>query len=298
MFTLQAQNIELRNGTDITQPGQINPALAGLQEDFFRLLTNADLNNYTFMIEGKIPLKLGNYMLGVDRISNDYISNSMFNLTYGRTSKQDKKLSFRYGGSLQINTRKSLNTEGNDSTGFSFIDLNGEKTEFSSLSDLTGELSYFNLDFGASMQYNDLLVSLSLDNILNPNVSLVEGQNRALPFSANVLVGGFLNIGKNYTFFPSAMAIVNQDGFFAKAGLDFNTPYFNISGAYIKDDIQTDIKGSLAMHYKKMYFGLVYSQPIEGMNSKPTFRIFLNSSLFKDRKLFKSNFAKEVAKFY
>ncbi len=297
LFISQAQNLEIRSGKDIKQPGLINPSLAGLQEDMFRLLTNANLNDFTFMAEGKIPFKLGNYMIGVDRISNEYVSNSMFNLTYGKTSKQDKNLQFRYGGSLQINTRTSIKTDG-DTSGFTFIDLNGEATQFSSLTDLTGKLSYLNLEAGASMQYKELIVSLGLQNIMNPDVSLVNGTTRKLPMSVNLMVGGFLNLGKNNTLFPSVIGVYNADGYYAKASLDLNTQYFNIATAYIADHNQQDFAATLAMHYKKMYFGLIYSQPLAGLDNNPVFRVFLNTGLFKDRKLFKSKFADNISKFY
>lgn len=293
----KAQNLELRDGKDIKQPALVNPALAGLQEDMFRLLTNANLNNYSFLVEGKIPLKMGNYTLGVNRISNEYVSNSMFNITYGRTNKKDKKLKLRYGGSLQFSNRSSLKTDA-DSTGIRFVDLNGETSYLPKLTDLNSSISYVNFEFGGALQYNDLIASLSLQNILNPDVSLIDGEGRRLPLSANLMVGGFLHLGEKYTLFPSAIAVYNNEGYYAKTSLDFNTPYFNLAAAYIADELQQDLNATLAMHYKRMYFGLIYSQPIEGLDNGPELRVFLNSALFKDKKLFKSDFAKQIAKFY
>ena len=44
-FTMNgwAQNLELNSGKDIRQPGKINPALAGIQEDLIRILSDAEV---------------------------------------------------------------------------------------------------------------------------------------------------------------------------------------------------------------------------------------------------------------
>src|SRR6056300_696173 len=77
----QAQNLEFINGKDIRQPGKVNPSLAGVQEDLVRILTDANINNsYQIGAEGKLPFKLGNYMVGYERLFNDNVNNNIVNL--------------------------------------------------------------------------------------------------------------------------------------------------------------------------------------------------------------------------
>ncbi|MFY0642923.1 MAG: type IX secretion system membrane protein PorP/SprF [Bacteroidia bacterium] len=293
-----AQNQELRYSTDLQQPGTVNPALAGLKEDVFRILTNTDLNNYSLLVEGRLPLKLGNYMLGVQAETNDYIKDNMFNLTYGRTIKSDKAWTFRYGGSLQMRSRSNLKTDG-DSVAFSFVDLNGQLTEFQSLSQITGDLSYVNINFGASVNWKNLLVSAAINNAFSPDVSLLQGEERELPLQVNMTVGGFLNLGENTTLFPSYIGVYQKDDFLSRLSLNLHTKHFNVAGMYTADKTQSDLTASLAMHYKRSFFGLSYSQQLDGgVDNSPVFKVFINSSLFKSAKLFKSKFAKDIYEFY
>ena len=299
IFLALAQNKEIRHGKDITQPGQINPALAGLQEDMFRLLTNTDLNDISFLIEGKIPFKLGNYMIGYDRTANEYVSESVFNLTYGRTSKKEKgrEWTFRYGGSLEFSGRSSLSSDSSNGV-FSIVDLNGETTTFGLPTDLKDKINYVNLSFGGSMQFKKLILSLAVSNISNPAVSMIEGEKRNLPLSADIMLGGFVKLGENITLFPSAIATFNNENYFVRTAVNMNTKYFNLNAAYLSDDIRQDISASLGFHYKKSFFGLKFDQPLGSSAQDPIFQIFLNSGIFKDRKMFKSDFAKQIGLFY
>ena len=295
---LFAQNQELRFTTDLQQPGTVNPALAGLKEDIFRILSNTDLNNYSLLVEGRLPLKLGNYMLGVQSQTNDYVKDNMFNLTYGRTIKSDKAWTFRYGGSLQMRTRSNLKTDG-DSVAFSFVDLNGQLTQFRSLNQLRGDLNYVNLNFGASVNWNKLVVSAAVNNAFSPDVSLLINDERELPLQGNITVGGFINLGKNMILFPSYIGVFQEDDFLSRLSINLHTKHFNVAGMYTADKVQSDVTASIATHYKRNFFGLSYSQQLtSGLDDSPVFQVFINSSLFKSAKLFKSKFAKDMYQFY
>ena len=93
-FTMNgwAQNLELNSGKDIRQPGKINPALAGIQEDLIRILSDAEVGqSYQLMLEGHIPFNIGNFMIGAERTFTDDVSNDMFNFTYARRKKRKDK---------------------------------------------------------------------------------------------------------------------------------------------------------------------------------------------------------------
>lgn len=298
-----AQNKEISQAKDITQPGQINPALAGLQEDVFRLLTNTDLNDFSLMFEGKIPFKLGNYMLGYERFANDDVSESTFNITYGRTSKKDKskKWRFRYGGSLEFSSRTSLSTPDSNANGqFNIVDLDGREYSFQLPTDLNASINYVNLEFGGAVQYDNLLISASIDNLLNPNVSLIEGEKRRLALNTNVMIGGFMHPTKDLTIYPSLIAIYQaNEEYLLKGGVDINYKYANVSAGYLNDGITDALTASIGFHYKKTFFGLQYDGGLNStINAGPSLQVFINSGIFKDRKLFKSDFAKQIGLFY
>lgn len=297
-----AYDQEIQQGKDITQPGQINPALAGLQEDVFRLLTNTNLNDLSFMVEGKIPLKLGNYMVGYERFGNDYVSESTFNITYGRTSKKDKdkKWRFRYGGSLEISSRTSLtNDDSTGASGFSIVDLDGNRYYFQVPNELNSSINYLNLEFGGALQYDNLILSASLDNLLNPNVSMIEGDKRRLPLNANVMIGGFISPSKELTIYPSFISTLQADeNYFMNGSIDVSYKYANLRVGYFANGANDGLTGTLAFHYKKTYFGLQYADNSGFTTNIPTFQVFVNAGLFKDRKLFKSDFAKQIGQFY
>lgn len=297
------QNKEIAQAKDITQPGQINPALAGLQEDVFRLLTNTDLNDFSLMFEGKIPFKLGNYMVGYERYANEDVSESTFNITYGRTSKKDKdkKWRFRYGGSLEFSSRTSLsNPDSNANGGFSIVDLDGNTYNFQLPNQLNSSINYMNLEFGGAVQYDNLILSASIDNLLNPNVSLIEGDKRRLALNTNVMIGGFIHPSQELTIYPSVIATYQaNEEYFMTGSLDLNYKWANLRAGYVNDGISDALTGTLGFHYKKTYFGLQYDEGLSSVvNAGPSLQVFVNSGLFKDRKLFKSDFAKQIGLFY
>ena len=154
-----------------------------------------------------------------------------------------------------------------------------------------------NINLGASLNYEGLLVAVGVNNLTNPSTALVEGQSQRLPLRANATVGGFLDLGV-LTFFPNAIAVYSPDEFFTKIGLDIHSQYVNLSAAYIADDLQQDISFTLASHYKKTFFGISYAQPLNEQDGIGDIRVFLNSSLFNSMNLFRSGFAEQIEKFY
>ncbi|MBR9860879.1 type IX secretion system membrane protein PorP/SprF [bacterium] len=299
---LFAQNLESLNGKDIKQPGELNPALAGLQEDLVRVLTDADVgNSFQLMLEGRMPLKLGNYMVGYERIYNEYAQNNMLNVTYGRTVKTEKKYSFRYGGSLQFNQRSLFNEDFDSTNGYTFRDLNGELVTVPSLNDLNRSIDYVDFQFGFSFNFDKLIASVSVENMIKQNISFDRTSTRTMPLSANAFVGGFLKFGDNYTLFPSFTGAYSGNEYFVETAIDFNTPYFNIGGSYVSYDQFEAITGNIAVNVKKLFVGLEYSHPIEvptGFDQYPRFNLFLNTSVFKSRNFNKSDFAELIKKFY
>ncbi|MBT8326393.1 MAG: type IX secretion system membrane protein PorP/SprF, partial [Bacteroidia bacterium] len=230
-----SQNLELRSGKEIKQPGKVNPSLAGVQEDFLRLLTDAEVGkSYQFMVEGKLPLRLGNYMVGYERLFTDEVANNMINITYARTNKKDKllarkkedkkKFEWRYGATIQIHQKSFLKAGAFDSSagGFQFQDINGEIQTVPKLDDINTSLDYFNVVLGGSMKYNNLMVGLSVENLLQQDVSLSKLESRKIPFTGNFIVGGFLPLGEKATLFPSAVAVFSSDDIFAKASIDLS----------------------------------------------------------------------------
>mgnify|MGYP001579282146 FL=1 len=301
---VQAQNLELNQGKDIRQPGKINPALAGIQEDLVRFLSEGQIGRSNqFMLEGRMPLKLGNYMIGYERTFTDDVSNKMFNLTYGRKIKGEKrKLEWRYGGTIQINTKSLLNNGFDSTSGYTFKDLNGEIQSVKNKQDLKSSINYADVVLGTSVNYKNLMAGLSIENFLGSNVSLSEAETRKLPFTANLVLGGFVGVGKN-TLFPALVLVANQDDFYTKASLDFSTEKMNFATAYISEPQRTDISGSIAYKGKKSFYGIKYLHPLNDdtgglVNTVPTFSLFLNSTLFKSRNLFKSDFAKKMKQLY
>lgn len=307
-FTMNgwAQNLELNSGKDIRQPGKINPALAGIQEDLIRILSDAEVGqSYQLMLEGHIPFNIGNFMIGAERTFTDDVSNDMFNFTYARRKKRkDKKLQWRYGASFQFNT-KTLATPLYDSSagGFVFKDIDGLQRVAPTLDHLRTGIEYFDAELGAAITYKNLMLGASLQNFIGANVSMTTLEKRTVPFSANLMLGGFINLGKKATIFPSAIVFKNKDQFYAKAGLDFSTKHFNISSAFITDNDFSEINASAAYKFRKIFAGIEYTQPVaEGANLlldvSPTINLFINSTLFKSRSLFKSKFAKQMKKLY
>lgn len=310
------QNLELRSGKDIKQPGKVNPSLAGVQEDFARLLTDAEVGkSYQFMLEGKLPLRLGNYMVGFERLFTDEVANNMINITYARTNKKDKllfkkkedenKIEWRYGATVQIHQKSFLKPGAYDSAagGFQFRDINGEVQTVPKLEDINTSLDYFNIVLGGSMKYKNLMLGLSVENLLQQDVSLSKLETRKIPFTGNFIVGGFLSLGEKATLFPSAVAVFSNDDIYAKASVDLSTEKWIFSSAYSTENLLQDISASVAFKYKKTIVGLKYAMPLSSSNTGlandiPSFNIFLNSTLVKGVKLFKSDFAKEMKKFY
>jgi hypothetical protein len=307
-FVANAQNLELRNGKDFKQPGKINPALAGVQGDFIRVLTDADIgNSFQIMLDGKIPFKLGNYMVGYERLSTDNVQDNMINITYGnKTKNKDRKkdFQFRYGVTAQIHT-KSLLEYGFDSTSkYNFVDINGETKNVADVNDLKDAINYANIQVGGGINYKNLFATVGLDNIISPNVSLVENDSRKLPLSGNLVVGGFLNAGKNFTIFPSVLVDYSDQNSYGKASIGLASEKITFSASYImENDIVSsqEFSGALAYRYKKnALIGLQYTHPVSGgaINALPRYNIYLNASIFKGPKLFMSELSKQMQRFY
>lgn len=303
-----AQNLELTSGKDIKQPGKLNPALVGSGEDLIRVISDFQVGESAqFMLEGRIPFKLGNYMVGVERTFTDKVANTMFNVTYGRKSKggKDKKFQWRYGGSLQFN-QKSLSVGGYDSTagGYTYKDINGDVRTLKTLDQIRSGVEYFDAQLGVNMSYKSLLLGASIENFLGQNVSLNTLETRNLAATVNVLFGGFLPVGEKLILFPSALVIANENDLYTKATLDLSFEKFNITTAFIQENDIQDLSAALGFRFKKTFAGVKYNHPLSGDNTSriqtdlPAFNLFLNSTLFKSRDLFKSDFAKRMKRFY
>jgi len=296
-----AQNLELTKGKDIKQPGKLNPSLTGIQEDLIRIISDAEVGeSYQLMIEGKMPLKLGNYMVGMERVYTDNVANNMFNVTYARTSKDEKKVQWRYGGTLNFN-QKSLLGYGYDSTsGYNFKDLNGEVRKVANINDIKNNVDYFDVELGVSAVYRNLIVGAGVENIVGNNVSMSTLKSRTLPFTANLMIGGFVGLGDKVTLYPSAIVVGNEDEFYTKGNLDLSTTRFTFSTSYIQENEFQDLSAAIAVKFKKVFAGIKYSHPITSsrMDIIPSYNLFFNSSIFKSRDLFKSDFAKQMRKVY
>ncbi len=304
---VSAQNLELTSGKDVKQPGKLNPALVGSGENLMRVISDFQLGESAqLMVEGRIPFKLGNYMVGVERTFTDNVANNMFNVTYGRKSKgENKNFQWRYGGSLQFN-QKSISVPGYDSTagGYSYTDLNGEVRTLKSISQIRNGVEYFDAQLGVNMSYKNILMGVSVENFLGQNVSLDNLESRQLPFTANLLIGGFLNIGEKLVVFPSALVVANEDDFYTKGTLDLSFEKLNITAAYIQENDIQDLSAAVGFRFNKTFAGVKYNHPLNGDNAAriqtdlPSFNLFLNSTLFKSRDMFKSDFAKRMRRFY
>lgn len=301
---LIAQNLELRNGKDFEQPGKINPSLAGIQEDVVRLLTDTKVGSgFEFMLDGKLPLKLGTYMVGYERMFTEDVANSVVNVTYGRELK-NKKFNWRYGATFQMNNKSLVQSGFDSTTGYQFKDLNGELQSVANVGDLKDAISYVNLELGTSVKYNNLFAGLSIENLLQQNVSLDASAARKLPVTANLVLGGFMGLGDKITLFPSAVLVSSGSEIFARASLDLSTEKVNFGAAYTTEEQRQDIKGTLAFKInKKTFLGISYAHPLSGttgslVNTTPEFGIFFNQTVLKDANIFKSDFAKQMKKFY
>ena len=297
---LFGQNLEFLNGKDFKQPGKLNPAYTGAQEDLIRIISDVDYGkSLQLMVEGRLPLKLGNYMVGIERTYTPDASNNMVNITYGRKYKgSNKNINWRYGGTLQLNQR-SITIPGYDS-GYKFQDLNGQMGAANNVDDFRSSFDFMDLDLGVSVNSKNIFAGVALQHILGQNVSFVKSQSRSIPIAANFSLGGFLNLGSKLTVFPNVLMVVHQNESFRKASMDFATDKFNISGSYSKTNQAESINGSVGFKLKKVFTGLKYSHPLSDPTSAilPRFSLFLNSTVFKSRDLFKSDFAKQMKKFY
>lgn len=297
----QNQNLELINGKDIRQPGKMNPSLAGVQEDVIRFLSDADVrNSYQLGIEGKLPFKLGNYMVGYERLYNDAVSNNAVNLTYGRTKKSNKNLQFRYGATVSLFQKNFLKADYDTLTDrYRFTDLNGEVQTVPNLNDVNTTIDYFDVKLGASINYRFLMAGVSVDNFMGQDVSLSKIDVRKVPFTTNVLVGGFFGLGEKLTIFPSVVAVLNAENIYAKASADLALEKWLFSASYLMQDEIINVSGTVGYRYKKSLIGLKYTQPLEGqVDALPGINLFLNGTVFKSRDMFKSDFAKKIKRFY
>jgi hypothetical protein len=307
---VSGQNLELTSGKDIKQPGKLNPALVGSGEELIRIISDFQLGESAqLMLEGRLPLRLGHYMVGIERTFTDEVSNNMINITYGHKSKggDKKNIQWRYGGSLQFN-QKSISIPGYDSTtgggGYTYKDLDGEVRTLKTLDEIRTGLDYFDAQLGVNMSYKSLILGASVENFIGQNVSFDKSDDRKLPLTANILVGGFLNIGEKLIVFPSGLFIANKNDMYAKATLDLSFEKFNITTAYIQENDLQDLSAALGFRFKKTFAGIKYNHPLSsGATSRiqtdlPSFNLFLNSTLFKSRDLFKSDFAKKMKRFY
>jgi hypothetical protein len=298
---ISAQNLELINGKDIRQPGKMNPSLAGVQEDVIRFLSDADIrNSYQLGVEGKLPFKLGNYMVGYERLYNDAVSNNSVNLTYGRTNKSSKNLQFRYGATVSLFQKNFLKADYDSATNrYRFTDLNGEVQTVPTLNDVNTTIDYFDVTLGASVNYRFLMAGVSVDNFMGQDVSLSKIDIRKVPFTTNIVVGGFFGIGEKLTVFPSVVAVLNADNVYTKASADVALEKWLFSASYLMQDDITNVSGTVGYRYKKTLIGLKYTQPLEGqLDALPGINLFLNGTVFKSRDLFKSDFAKKMKRFY
>lgn len=296
-----SQNLELLNGKDIRQPGKVNPSLAGVQEDLIRVLSDANINNsYQIGAEGRLPFKLGNYMVGYERLFNDNVNNNIVNLTYARTNKQSKKLQFRYGATVNLHQKNFLKADYDTAANrYQFTDLNGEVQTVPTLQDVNTTIDYFDVSLGGSVSYRFLMAGVSIDNFVGQDVSLSKIDVRKVPFTANFIVGGFFGIGDKLTIFPSAVGVVNADNMYVKASADVALEKWLFSASYFLEDELTNASVTAGYRYKKTLIGLKYTQPIEGqLDALPGINLFINGTLFKSRDLFKSDFAKQMRRFY
>ncbi|MEY2924291.1 MAG: hypothetical protein RLZZ337_839 [Bacteroidota bacterium] len=297
----QAQNLEFINGKDIRQPGKVNPSLAGVQEDLVRILTDANINNsYQIGAEGKLPFKLGNYMVGYERLFNDNVNNNIVNLTYARTNKKDKKLQYRYGATVNLFQKNFLKADYDTATNrYRFTDLNGEVQTVPTLQDVNTNVDYFDIKLGGSVTYRFLMAGVSVDNFIGQDVSLSKVDIRKVPFTTNFIIGGFFGIGDKLTVFPSVVAVLNSDNMYTKASADVATEKLLFSASYLLQDEITNLNATVGYKFKKTLVGIKYTQPLAGQaDALPGINLFLNSTPFKSRDLFKSDFAKKIRRFY
>lgn len=185
-------------------------------------------------------------MIGYERLFTDNVANDMINLTYGKESKKGaKKLNWRYGGTLQLNTKSLVQAGFDSASGYNFRDINGQVQNVASLTDINKSINYFNVELGASFTFANLMAGVSIDNFLGQNLSMVQNDVRKQEVAVNAVVGGFLRIGK-MTLFPSAVVSAQGDALFANASIDLSLGDLNIGAGYITDPDMEDFSATLA----------------------------------------------------
>lgn len=299
---LFAQNLEMISGKELQQPGKVNPAMVGFQEELFRILSKAEFGqSYQLMVEGRVPLTKGSYLLGLERINSNNVNNTVFNLAYSKKIKKKKDIQWRFGGNVKFNQKTLINTDFDSLSGYSYRDLDGITYFLSDLKNGHIQRSFIDLELGVTLDYKSLFAGLSFENVTMSNVSHQQFVKRNLPFTGNLVVGGFLAKDKEWVVLPNIMMSFNQEALLVKSGVDISYKNLNFSGRY--NFLNTTHFGEtmVGMKSKKSVGGIRFSYQINELNvnqSPFVFDIFYNTSLFKKRDLFRSELAKRMRLFY
>lgn len=297
-----AQNTLLKEGLDFRMPGKINPALAGLQGDLIKFVGNTDVEGITRgFLEGRIPFTKISYFAGVENFNNqtDFINQKTVNVNIARTNSYDNGLQLKYGLGVDFGS-KSLNLPTFISPLTNLEDLDGfdyfSDTLLQVSHDFADRISNATANFGMSVVFNKMLFSISADNIIPRDISLDRNQERIQPMYVNAVLGGFLPIGQKVLLFPKVMYSMGGDETFLRSGIDINASRFTLNTTYNIEEEITSLDLGLAVNYKMVFGGVRYSTELEntsttgGLNSEPTYTMFLNIALFKNKKETPSDF--------
>jgi hypothetical protein len=253
------------------------------------------------MVEGRVPLTKGSYLLGLERMNSNHVNNTVFNLAYSKKLKKNKDLQWRYGGNLKFNQKTLTNTDFDSIIGHSYRDLDGITYFLSDLKNAHIQRSFIDLELGITLDYKSLFAGLSFENVTMSNVSHQQYVKRNLPFTGNLIVGGFLSKDKEWMILPNIILSFNQVAMLVKSGVDVSYKNLNFSARYnLLNNIHFG-EAMMGLKGKKSLGGVRLSYQINEMNTNQSpivFDIFYNTSIFKKRDLFRSELAKKMRLFY
>lgn len=283
---LKAQNLDLLNNKELQELNKLNPSLTGVLNRL-RFLgnqsTNTDLGLETRLFKSASHI---GFTASFDNL--DHIDRKSFNFAYARDFDLSEKLQLKLGGNVDYQI-KVFHGGNRLFEGYSFKDFNGFEYKVDSLNinDFDIDAKFFDVGFGGSLLFKNLVMGVNINHINTPDISVQEGIKQLADFELNAQLMGFVKLGQFGMLIPSAIYAKQKDDAFLSGGVSLSYKTFTLNGQYEDLNGQTGYDVGMSLLLRKRHLVNVSYRSNLATTASTKDGIFsatLNTALFKPKK--------------